>query len=150
MKHTKIYLAGPMTGLSYKESNAWREYFDKNIDTTQIKCLSPFRGKSYLSDEPILKPEYNDYALSTGKGITTRDRWDAQRCDLLVVNFLGATTVSIGTVLEIAWADSKRIPIVIIMEEKGNPHEHRMITECAGFRVTTLDDAINIIHSILL
>jgi hypothetical protein len=35
----------------------------------------------------------------------TRDRFDATRCDVLLVNLLGAERVSIGTMMEVAWAD---------------------------------------------
>jgi hypothetical protein len=79
----------------------------------------------------------------------TRDRFDATRCDVLLVNLLGAERVSIGTVMEIAWADLRRTPIVAVMEE-GNVHEHGMVNEAIGFRVTTLDEALNIIKSILI
>jgi hypothetical protein len=51
--------------------------------------------------------------MSKPKGLTTRDRWDAMRCDVLLVNLLGATKVSIGTVLEFGWADAMDIPIVV-------------------------------------
>jgi hypothetical protein len=79
----------------------------------------------------------------------TRDRFDATRCDVLLVNLLGAKTVSIGTVMEIAWADNVRTPIVVAMEAKGNLHEHAMITEAIGFRVPTLEEAIDVVKAII-
>ncbi|MGZ5095552.1 MAG: hypothetical protein ACXWCH_30925, partial [Burkholderiales bacterium] len=81
--------------------------------------------------------------------VMTRDRFDATRCDVLLVNLLGTTRVSIGTVMEIAWADAKRIPIVVAMEPQGNPHEHMMIAEAIGFRVPTLDEALHIVKAII-
>lgn len=148
MNKRAVYLAGPMKGLSYKQAAEWRNYIANNI-REDIECLNPFRGKTYLSNEIILKPIYDTYALSNSKAITTRDRFDAQRCDVLLVNFLEAKDVSIGTCMEIAWADSVRTPIVLVMEKEGNPHDHPMITECAGFRVDSLDDAIELINNIL-
>jgi hypothetical protein len=73
---------------------------------------------------------------------------DVMRCDAILVNFLGATKVSIGSVLEIAWADAWRKPIIIVME-KENIHSHAMIREMAGFITSSLDEAITIATAIL-
>lgn len=162
----KVYLAGPITGLSYGETTDWRQYVKdklqyheyemhdmKFLDTHEIRAFSPMRSKEYLSKEKVIQDRY-DYdpkdILSTARGITTRDRWDCLTCDLLFVNLLGAQRVSIGTVLEMAWADSKRTPIVLVQEPKGNIHEHSMISEIVGFRVDNLDTAIEVTRSILL
>jgi nucleoside 2-deoxyribosyltransferase len=75
--------------------------------------------------------------MSMPKGLTIRDRWDAMRCDVLLVNLLGATKVSIGTVLEIGWANAMDIPIVV-RDGAGNIHEHAMLNQITGFRVSTL------------
>ena len=153
----KVYLAGPITGLSYGDTTDWRQHVKTALqwsDTPQwIEAYSPMRAKEYLAKEKVIQDRYDylpDDVLSTAKGITTRDRWDCLTCDLLFVNLLGAKKVSIGTVLEIAWADSKRTPIVLVMEKNDNIHEHAMIDECVGFRVDTLDKAINVTKSILL
>lgn len=122
-----------------------------------IKGLSPMRGKEYLVAAgvlPALKNAKEDYeyskygVLSTSRGIMTRDFFDATRCDVMLVNFFDAPKVSIGTVMEVAWAYQKRTPVVCVMEE-GNVHEHGMMNEAIGFRVTTLEEGINIVKSIL-
>jgi hypothetical protein len=65
------------------------------------------------------------------------------------VNFLGATRVSIGTAIEFGWADSRKTPIICVMEPEGNPHDHPMIREAIGFRVATLKEALNVAIAIL-
>lgn len=79
----------------------------------------------------------------------TRDFYDCTTCDILLVNLLGAKSVSIGTVMEIAWAYQKRTPIVLAIESEGNIHEHLMIDEARGFRVPTLQEALDVVVSIL-
>lgn len=151
-----VYLAGPITGFNYKGCTAWRERAIAELAQEGITGLSPMRGKEYLEaiarDVPFTC-DGDKYAiqgpLSTNRGIMTRDRWDATRCDVLLVNLLGAKAVSIGTVMEIAWADSRRTPIVCVMEREGNPHEHGMIAEALGYRVPTLDEALLLIKAIL-
>ena len=140
-----VYLAGPITGLSFDAASDWRNLAKKDLANHGITALDPMRGKHYLSQVTEFTNDGDKYqpfsALSSNRGIITRDRWDAMRCDLLFVNFLGAERVSIGTVMEIAWADAVRKPIVCIMEE-GNVHAHGMIREALGYRVSTLAEAL--------
>lgn len=143
----KVYLAGPISGLSYDDCVDWRDYTIKKLPT-YIKGISPMRGKAYLSAEDIIRDSYAETVLSCTKGITARDRFDACRCDVVLFNFVGAKRVSIGSCIEVGWADANRIPIVVAID-KDNPHEHGMITETAGFIVPTLDDAIDTVIAIL-
>ena len=43
----KIYLAGPICGLTYDGAQEWRDTFRKEIDP-RIEAFSPLRGKEYL------------------------------------------------------------------------------------------------------
>jgi nucleoside 2-deoxyribosyltransferase len=148
-----VYLAGPISGLDYEGATDWREYAASELRKSNIEALSPMRAKGYLKNVGALTSNGDEYkhlsALSTGRGITTRDRNDATRCDVLLVNMLGAKEKSIGTVMEIAWADLARIPIVLAMEDSGNVHEHSMILESVGFRVPSLAGALHIVRAIL-
>lgn len=147
-----VYLAGPISGLNYKGATEWRETVIKELDDVGIKGLNPMRAKDYLKNMENLDKNCVEYGhlnvMSSPKGITTRDRWDATRSDMLLVNMLGADRVSIGTVMEIAWADLSRTPIVLAMEE-GNPNEHAMLESVVGFRVNTLEEAVDIVKAAL-
>ncbi len=156
------YLAGPITGCSFDGCVDWREYVTKKLPS-EIVGLSPMRGKTYLEGVSDIADAYDgeqivkntsvahlSSIMSCGRGILARDFNDSRRCDVLVVNFLGAEKVSIGTVMEIAWAKAFNIPIVMVMEPKNNVHEHAMINECVGFRVETLDDAVDVATMLLL
>lgn len=147
----KVYLAGPISGLTYGQCTDWREKVKDTVDPG-IVGLSPMRGKQYLeersSKDGMITGSYEEWPLSSSRGINTRDHWDVSRCDVVFVNLLGATTVSIGTVMEIAWAHAYRKPVVLVMEESGNPHEHCMIRECVGFRVKTLEEGIDVLNAL--
>lgn len=143
-----VYAAGPITGLSYDNATHWRHYLYNNLIKHKIIVLDPLRGKYYLKQEKEIKTSYERTIFSSAKGITSRDRWDVLRSDLLFVNFLGAEKVSIGTVMEIAWANLKDIPIILCMQ-KNNIHDHAMIKEVSNFVVESLDDGINVIKTLL-
>lgn len=142
------YLAGPITGLSFDDCTDWREKIISLLPK-EVVGMSPLRGKHYLADCKVIEAAYENIALSSSRGITTRDYNDCKRCDILIVNLLGATKVSIGTVMEIAWARSFQTPVILIMEKEGNVHDHPMINECVGFRVTTLEEAARIATCVL-
>ncbi len=143
------YLAGPISGASYGTATDWRQYAKMQLEPS-ILGMSPLRAKDYLQNETAIGDSYEDSVLSCQRGIMTRDFNDCKRADILIVNLLGADRVSIGTVMEIAWAFSNRIPVVAIMEPKGNLHDHAMIREAIGFRVTSLDEAIEVAKAVLL
>ena len=107
----KIYLAGPICGLTYEGAQNWRDYFSGKIDP-RIDCFSPLRGKEYLTIRGPLEGSYDEFPLSTDRGITVRDRNDCMGSDLVLFNMLGAQRVSIGTMVEFGWADAARVPSI--------------------------------------
>lgn len=149
MRDQLVYLAGPITGATYGECTNWREYV-KSQFPPNIIGLSPMRGKDYISHNGPIKHDYEGYPLSSGKGITARDTFDVVRSDLIFVNLLGATCVSIGTVLEIGMAHVLNKQIIVVMEKEGNPHEHAMIKDMTKYLVFDLDEAITLTSTILL
>lgn len=149
MSKPLVYLAGPISGLSYGESVDWRDEAKHILADYGIHALSPMRAKHYLSTAKAIADEYPQHVLSNSRGITTRDRFDTQRASLVLVNLLGAERVSIGTMLEVAWADAARVPIVAAIEEEGNIHDHAMVRELVGFRLPTLSEAYAVVVAIL-
>ena len=43
-----VYLAGPITGLTFDGCTDWREYAKKSLAEAGIDGLSPMRAKDYL------------------------------------------------------------------------------------------------------
>lgn len=119
---------------------------------TGIIGFSPMRAKDYLKKVGTIQAHpdaYNDYILSSAKGIMYRDSWDCATADLILVNFMGATQISVGTVMEIAMGWAYRKPVVVAMED-DNIHHHAMLDVAAGWICPDLDYAIEITKAILL
>lgn len=144
-----VYLAGPITGLSYSEANSWREEFAKLLPE-DITARSPLRGKAFLGLQDKKKTKST---IVSDKGITMRDKYDCCNSDAVVFNFLGASTISIGTCIEVGWASACNKPMVLIMEkptkEIENVHEHIIIREVCGYHVTTVEEAADLISIML-
>lgn len=148
----RVYLAGPISGLNYDGAQDWRTVAKEFLSDYGVKAVSPLRAKEYLRGIPALTKDCAGYGqlncMSAPRGIMTRDHYDATQSDALLVNLLGAKSVSIGTVMEIAWAWDNGLPVVVAMEDSGNVHEHAMINEAIGFRVNTLEEAMRVIVAI--
>jgi nucleoside 2-deoxyribosyltransferase len=150
----RVYLAGAITGMTFEECTKWRKYVEAQLVEVGIQALSPMRGKDFILKRmaagEVLAQTY-DAPMSVAKAIVARDRFDVMSADVVLFNFLGAEKVSIGTCVEVGWADAFRKLSVVVMEKPKevtsgvNVHDHVFITETAGYRVETLDEAIAII-----
>jgi nucleoside 2-deoxyribosyltransferase len=122
-----------------------------------VRFYSPLRGKDYLRSQESIKDSYNEHKFSTAKSIMLRDHYDVETSDAVIVNLIGATRVSIGTVMEIAWAYAYRKPVICIIEEpekqetgfassSGNIHEHAMLNEAIWWRAKNIDEALDALN----
>lgn len=169
-----VYLSGPIAGLTYKEARyGWRQTFINGL-APGIVGLSPMRHEGHLAEvRGALEPAGQiDHFFSGSRIIVEKDRLDIERSDIVLVNLLGATKVSIGTVAEIGMATVLGKKIVLVMEDRGtvyhgktdingtkvlysdsdwgdNIHEHPFVTEVASLRLNNLDDAIYAVNSLL-
>jgi hypothetical protein len=143
-----VYLVGPITGLSYQGATDWREYAKNFLSNHGIAGLNPLRGKDYLKGEKDIADKYDLHVMSTSRGIMTRDYFDCMNAGVILANFIGAEKVSIGSAMEIAWGYNNHTPVIVCMED-GNPHDHSMIREATGYRVTSLEEGLHIATAIL-
>lgn len=153
----RVYLCGPISGLSYGKATSWRGHFALRL-ADDIVPVSPMRGKRYLEGHDNIGFSYADPSVSKDKigsllssspGISTRDRFDVQNCDLVVANFLGADKISIGSVIELGWADAFRKPIIMVAEESNIMRNHPMSKHICAFQTDDLEIAIEVTNIIL-
>ncbi len=143
----RVYLSGPISGLDFVRSELWRNEF-KELVFPHMDCFSPLRGMQHLRAVGIIEQSYDD-PLCTDRGILVRDRFDCLRADLIVCNLHSSLKVSIGTVIECAFAYAYRKPLIMI-QEPDNVHDHPMLREMTDFRVASVSEAADLSLSILL
>ena len=95
-----VFLCGPITGQSPQEAISWREYVTDRL-RPRIGTINPTRDEPDGVRHSTESSELTVKRLMHGKAVVSRDRFDVQRSDLLLANFLKADTVSIGAVGEI-------------------------------------------------
>ena len=144
----KVYLAGPITGCTWSQSEDWRDTL-KSMEIKNVELFSPLRGKQYLKDREFIADHYKDKLMSTSRAIMTRDSFDVRTSAAIVVNFQGSKRISIGTVMEIAWAWDQNKPVIAIYDElddKPDLHDHSMLNEAVSWKVYNLEDAADILR----
>lgn len=148
MSSPKTYLAGPIANLTYDEAQDWRDEAEAALSKHAISTFSPLRGKEYLKDKGKLTAGTYDGTYASAKGIMRRDHYDCTTADCVLVYLNGAEKVSIGTVMECAWAYDRQIPVVAVME-KDSIHNHVMLEESFTYRFDNLEDAVDCIAILL-
>jgi nucleoside 2-deoxyribosyltransferase len=148
----RIYLAGPIAGLTYEEAALdWRERVYNELNNGDfVHCYSPMRGKIFLkgTNTIIGKQGCDEHPMYMMQGIIGRDRNDVMNADLIFMNVLGAKAVSIGTTVELGWADAFRKPVVLIME-KGGAHDHAFYKGIATYVCSSVDQGIECTKALL-
>lgn len=151
----KVYLAGPITGLTFDGASDWRDYAAAQLADVGITAYSPLRLQSMLRaygtlDAGGLGSDYvNAHPLVSASGMTARDRHDVRTSDAVLVNLLETTRASIGTCMEIAWADAFRVPTVVALDE-GSVHDHALLTTVASYVTRDLETALECVKGVLL
>lgn len=154
MSQPLVYLAGAIAGLQFGDATDWRFHAETELLARGIETLNPMRAKHALSSRGRISTDFHDYetngAFFTSRGIMTRDSTDVRRSDALLVNLLGLTKPSLGTVMELGWAYILNKPAIVAIERSGNPHDnHPMIHEAMRFRVESLEEAIDAVAIVL-
>lgn len=144
-----VYLAGPISGNSYDDVSS---YF---TDTTSVlvdlgyAVLHPMLGKEVLRTEIKLKASGYGNPESTNHAILERDKWMVSQSDIVLCNLMmGKDMVSIGSVMELAWACMMNKLTIVVMQ-KDNIHQHAFVIEAADIIYEDINDAIRHLKKLL-
>lgn len=140
----RLYLAGPITGISYKEVMEKRNNLKKDLEPEYF-VVDPMRGKESLAEDLSLSSNYSGLHMDPllgGHSIFRRDYTDLLSCDVVLGDFRGSKKISIGSVMELAWAYQKGIYVITVMEP-GNMHEYAFMDEVAGVSYFFMQEALH-------
>jgi nucleoside 2-deoxyribosyltransferase len=130
----KIYLAHAISGLSYGEVMNYYVKTSEFLKSIGYEVLCPMTGKDALRNETKFKAHGIDKVpLATNHAIIERDRWMVTESDIVYISLVGTKGVSIGSVMEMAWAHQLGKHSILAMEP-GNIHEHAFVLEAADIR----------------
>lgn len=147
MRIYKVYLAGPIAGLTFNQAQSWRDHFE-SLMPAEIVCYSPLRGKEGAV-AGVAGTAPNGHPLATDRAIMARDHHDCRTADLIVAHLAGAGRVSIGTCMELAWAHALHKPVVATLRDR-DLHDHPMVREAITHRADNVSEAAALVRAILL
>jgi nucleoside 2-deoxyribosyltransferase len=98
----RIYLCGPIHGCDNKEASTWRERVKKN------------KGFDFVDP---MRRDYRGIEDGNVKEIVELDKQDILSCDAILVMY---KKPSVGTSMEIYFAWSLHIPVIVINESNGS------------------------------
>lgn len=135
-----IYLAHPVSGLSYEDVANYYVGMSMLLKQAGYTILSPMTAKECLRTEKKLRAHGYDNPISTNHAIIERDRWMVCKADIVYVNLMNATDVSIGCMMELAWAHDRGKHTVVSVPE-DNVHRHAFVLEAADIVFDNHEDA---------
>lgn len=144
-----VYLAGPIAGCNKSEANDWRSYVNGELLVHRIRGISPLRCEPLIGERYSVG--YADPKFGTARAIGSKNFADVQNCDMTLCYFPRAIVEarpSYGTVLELGWAFALRKPTIVVTDYDAL-REHPVISTCAGWLLTDLDEAIEVARGIL-
>jgi nucleoside 2-deoxyribosyltransferase len=137
----KVYLAHPISGLSYEDVVSYYEEMTKRLKNWGFEILCPMTAKGYLRTERTFKAHGYDNPVSTNHAIFERDCWMVKQSDILLCDFTDTKDASIGCCMELAWASMLGKHTVIVLPEE-NIHRHAFVLESSDIVFDKMDDAI--------
>ena len=153
-----VYLAGPVLGLTFSDSDEWRTKATALFGKYGVQTCSPLRGKSALKSVGVITDVNPEGIFLGDHAIFTRDVFDVRRCDLVLANFatapndlwredqsggvmLPAERISVGTAMEVmlAWALGKYVVSIVALD---SAYQHPFLREASSVVVPTLEKGI--------
>jgi nucleoside 2-deoxyribosyltransferase len=102
----KIFLSGPMRGVSRPEALQWRKEATELLSPS-FEVIHAFRGREEKE------------AFTDPKAAVIRDLSDIKSCDVLLVNDTLAGASMIGTSMEVFYAFQQNKPVIVF----GSAHD---------------------------
>jgi nucleoside 2-deoxyribosyltransferase len=131
-----VYLAGPITGLTLRRARGWRKRACQLLRAGGLDAFDPTDG---LRDD--------------GSVVEAAPRADVSDADLVarcraalagsvaMIALLAGDRLSLGTVVELGWADAFGVPVIGIVA-RGSAYDHPFARQIVAYPCHTLPQAV--------
>lgn len=147
MSHLIVYCARPITGCKFNEIEAYYRRITTRLSAISIQVFIPAWRRDF--HEGDRKPESDGSWASPeiDRDIKEGDKWLVQHSDILFANLVDAVQASIGSAMEIAWADDVGVKSVVVMDKSGI-HRHPFVCNCAARIYSTEEEALRYLETL--
>lgn len=152
MSKLRVYLAGPIAGQTGEK--LLNSIAEKAAILTDIGYLvyQPMVGKSHIipHTETYKSNGYEQFAVATNHSIFARDKWMVTQADIIVADLsTSGDRVSIGTMMEIAWANLQGKLVIVVLPD-GNIHNHLFVLEAATHIFKNMDQVYDYLKELAI
>jgi hypothetical protein len=143
-----VYLAGAITDCDNGEANDWRRNLTHRLSTLNIAGISPLRCEPLMGERYTLTNQ--DPRFGTARAIASKNFLDVQTCDLTLCympKIINERRLSIGTIIELAWAHSMRKPTILV-SDYDFVTSHPVVQANASWILDSMDDAMDVIAGV--
>jgi len=145
-----IYLAGPIAGQTGEGVVSRYEEKIAILSDFGYVVYHPMLGKMNLRTEIEFRAGGYDHPIGNDHAIFERDHWMVALVDVILADLsTSGDRVSIGTMMEMAWASHLGKQVILVMPD-GNVHDHVFVRQAATIRFPTLDDAYDYLKELSL
>jgi len=149
-----VYLAGPISGCTPADCFDWRQHAITSLEEWGHIGLSPARFKPFLREVKTIENIEQEGKIKNppveAPTLTARDRRDVATCDVVLMNLLPySSRISIGTMIEVGWADAARKPLIVVASPGSLYVQHPMLRAIAASMLHDLDQAIRLVCTFL-
>lgn len=137
----RVYLAGPISGLTYKDAIGWRSWAAERLREHRFVALDPMRGKEWIGEKyggDPLPPTFDD-----DRAAFSRDLRDIDTSDAVLIHFALANRASIGTIAEMGYAHARGLPIYAVLNPRDDVHHHLFVHGMTTSIQERLEDAVD-------
>jgi len=126
----KIYCVHPISGLPPELVFNYYDGVRFRLKDQGWDVFTPMVGKNQLCCDVAFKAEGYGTPISSNHAIFGRDQWMVRQSDVIYANLMCADNVSIGSMMELAWASMLGKHVVVAMGA-NNVHRHAFVLEAA-------------------
>jgi len=142
-----IYLAHPISGLKAVDVFNYYDDMYAKLKDVGYRVLTPMYGKDHLRCEKEFRASGYKFPCTTNHALFNRDKWMVEQADVVYANLMSAPQVSIGTMMELAWASHMRKHVIVSMPVEC-VHAHAFVFEAASVVYNTHEDALDYLGNI--
>lgn len=150
MSKPKVYLAGPITDMTFSQANDWRDYMVKALAPHGIVGVSPLRCEP-LRDGATYTPENPDPKFGTARAIGAKNIFDVYNCDMTLAYIPTPPEGKLhswGTICELAGAHFINKQTILVSSDPI-VRRHPTVDAMAGWVLDDLDQALEVIIGVL-
>ena len=146
-----VYMAFYITGQTYDYITTYVEHTKTNLEKFGYSVLHPMTAKESLRTELVMKAEGYKEPTATNHAIFERDKWMVQQCDIVYCNLTTipkdqTPRVSIGAMMEIAWASLLGKHTVLAVNHEI--YNHAFVKEAADIIFNNHLDALRYLRDL--